>query len=106
MSPHLRHKSINRSKQWLYQRPNQQTNGLSGVPFRSMDNDSKAAASPKHPLPAWMVTHETASWDPYDQHPATYRHEEEPPTQYVVTVSITLYRAHGNFATFNNSLRL
>lgn len=37
---------------------NQQTNGPTGAPFRSMDDDPKAAASPKHPLPAWMVTHE------------------------------------------------
>lgn len=58
MSTHLRHKSNNRSKQLLYQCPNQQTNGLTRAPFRSMDDDSKAAASPKRPLPAWMVTHE------------------------------------------------
>lgn len=48
----------------------------------------------------------TASWDPYDQHAATYRHGEAPPTQHVVTVSITFYRARVNFATFNNSLSL
>lgn len=106
MSTHLRHKSSNRSKQWLYQHPNQQTNGFTGVPFRSMDDVSKAAASPKRPLPAWMVTQENCFLEPLWPTPATYRHGEAPPTQHVVTLSITFYRAYVNFSTFNNSLSL
>lgn len=71
-----------------------------------MDDVSKAAASPKRPLPAWMVTQENCFLEPLWPTPTTYRHGEAPPTQHVVTLSITFYRAYVNFSTFNNSLSL